>query len=1487
MTYVILVVSSSGDIILSETVPSNITSRFLTGLSHSVTYTITITASNTAGIGTAAAQLTGERPRDVPTRPTSFTAIVGTTAFQIKLLWGTPTDTGAIGTTEPIIEYVVEIDTVSSTFDPANTKVICGTGASCTAPLTSCTCNTLTATIFLSDRRATPYYMRVKAVNKYGSSLYGIADQFSVGITSAPRSVAAIVIGIRTINVSWTFPTDNGLGDGIARALDSYILQRSFNSSTFAGCAAGLPTNDNCADGITSGACCSTSGLTTSTYLYVSVVPTAGVSLFYYRVYAKNEVGVGVASTAASEQGVDVPSAPQNLNVDTIGPAQFSITWTSPLNTGVGGTTRPLFGYRLEVIKDPNVNFATLYFAVDLDPTVTTYTKRDFTGGTNYTFRVLAKNVAGLGAPSNTIKVPAIALPSPPQSFTAIVTTPLQIALGWLLPADTGFGDQTTASIREYRVNVSTTGDWTTGGTVLATGDTTFLSYLHTGLTEGAGYHYRVQARTDAGWSDPSSAFEEGVTVPTEPYGLALNITTQLKIGAVWQLPAHTGTVNRARPLTALRLEIIASASQLASWTTATSVIPLTTSTQWYLLESLTKGHFYYFRLIATNSAGEGSFSLVTSERGLTVPDRPGGLTVTIIGPLAFTVTFVAPSDTGLGAGVTPSRLLSSNAYKLQSSTDSAFTAPTDFILSNGTFLYSFSGLTKNQRYYYRVFASNVAGTSVSSLQANQVAIDLPFVPQNPTVTISTANQRELILTWEAPMDTGSGGTSTTLTQYRVQEQSNTPPGSSSINITFTNPAPTIQTVVRSSLAKGINFYYQVFASNAAGEGSASVVVNEMAIDKPSVPLSPSLVIVGSLRLLLTWSPPNDTGNGVGASPARQLTQYEIKVDGTSSAMTSIYLPTDKVLGTTTNYTRDPTSLEKGRVYYMQVIAYNQAGASPATTIVFATAIAAPTSPQGLQALVSSPLQIALSWTMPANTGGVGQSHPLVKYRLMRASVPTFVGEVAIQQDLNTSRLETNLAKGGNFYYRVFATNEAGTSDASNTAFEQGVDIPSAPAGFTISHPAVLSLQVVWQLPLDTGLGDQNRAILRYVMETENILSGGNGTFLQSPFTAPAGCFLTASPPCNPAQVSPHQIQLVPNDLITRVTQNALIKGNTHYFRVRAVNSAGGGPFTSIIFEQALVLPTGPTNIDVTLVQYNGQAAYALTWKVPIETGAGQTVIGGAVINSNLPGQARQGIIYEAQAAVNSAWTQPDASLGTTLNLTTFKVSPQEGAIYSFRVSAINEIGRGPWTAGATSGPQIDTVAPSEGGAMGGLWVTVTGKRFGSSEVNIQAWIGDTRCGPIVMITSDQSFRCLAAPGTGGSKHLFLSVIGLETSFSTAFAYLGPIVRGVSPGQVEADGGEAVTITGKNFGAKDMTPKALLVARGAESCTTTLWASDSSVVCWVSPASSTSEEKSGISIIVDRQESGPDGKVTAMPAMLLKRVEFSPDISSHLIVCLT
>jgi hypothetical protein len=80
-------------------------------------------------------------------------------------------------------------------------------------------------------------------------------------------------------------------------------------------------------------------------------------------------------------------------------------------------------------------------------------------------------------------------------------------------------------------------------------------------------------------------------------------------------------------------------------------------------MSSLIKGNTYYAQICASNSAGAGAYSTAAFKQAVTKPSAPTLLTVTPNAPLQIVVTWLAPTDTGLGVGVAPAFLLGDYRY--------------------------------------------------------------------------------------------------------------------------------------------------------------------------------------------------------------------------------------------------------------------------------------------------------------------------------------------------------------------------------------------------------------------------------------------------------------------------------------------------------------------------------------------------------------------------------------------------------------------------------------------------------------------------------------------------------------------------------------------------------------------------------------------------------------------------------------------------------
>lgn len=71
--------------------------------------------------------------------------------------------------------------------------------------------------------------------------------------------------------------------------------------------------------------------------------------------------------------------------------------------------------------------------------------------------------------------------------------------------------------------------------------------------------------------------------------------------------------------------------------------------------------------------------------------------------------------------------------------------------------------------------------------------------------------------------------------------------------------------------------------------------------------------------------------------------------------------------------------------------------------------------------------------------------------------------------------------------------NFAGIGFSSDIIFEEGVALPTAPLNLALSIVGEGSFRIVWDIPVDTGIGDQTRPILSYavllrVSESESVI---------------------------------------------------------------------------------------------------------------------------------------------------------------------------------------------------------------------------------------------------------------------------------------------------------------------------------------------------------------------------------------------------------------
>lgn len=141
-----------------------------------------------------------------------------------------------------------------------------------------------------------------------------------------------------------------------------------------------------------------------------------------------------------------------------------------------------------------------------------------------------------------------------------------------------------------------------------------------------------------------------------------------------------------------------------------------------------------------------------------------------------------------------------------------------------------------------------------------------------------------------------------------------------------------------------------------------------------------------------------------------------------------------------------------------------------------------------------------------------------------------------------------------------------------------------------------LKIRIDWEQPSDTGFRSNDlQYINTYILEMDTQNSSLWGS---SPYGPPGYC--TEADSCNPDATSSLQVYSGTGYSHTMV---GLTKGQRYFFRVVAVNDAGVGNTSITVSEQAIILPTKPTNAAVDIA---GIGSIRMQYQIPVDTGIGQ-----------------------------------------------------------------------------------------------------------------------------------------------------------------------------------------------------------------------------------------------------------------------------------------
>jgi len=309
-------------------------------------------------------------------------------------------------------------------------------------------------------------------------------------------------------------------------------------------------------------------------------------------------------------------------------------------------------------------------------------------------------------------------VPGPPGTPTATTCANTQSVLSWTAPTDNG-----GSAITDYVVQYSTSATFASSITTFSDGTTSSTGATVTGLSNGTPYYFRVAAVNAYGTSSYSgiSTVITPATVPNAPTSVVGTSHTNGESSVSWVAPSGAGTGGNGPPFT-----YTVQYSTSATFASAVTTFGTTSSSSPLIVNGLTNGTTYYFRVKATNCAGDSSYSTISAGAvPSTIPSAPATPTVNAL-DAGDTITWTAPANGG--------RAITGYYYKV-STNNGAYSGET-FVAAGSTLSYAAANQYSTSTKKIQVRAVNDNGSSgFSTASANTLAWSQSSgqVQNNPT----------------------------------------------------------------------------------------------------------------------------------------------------------------------------------------------------------------------------------------------------------------------------------------------------------------------------------------------------------------------------------------------------------------------------------------------------------------------------------------------------------------------------------------------------------------------------------------------------------------------------------------------------------------------------------------------------------------------------------------------------------------------------------
>ena len=633
---------------------------------------------------------------------------------------------------------------------------------------------------------------------------------------------------------------------------------------------------------------------------------------------------------------------------------------------------------------------------------------------TTYGFEVIASNSAGNVSSGFTMETTQETAPSFVAPPIPTVLSANEILLSWSQPAELN-GD-----LLGYQIYLD--------GTLLLT--TLLTSYTHTGLEPFTEYAYVLEACTNGGCTNSTTA--SNTTFEALPEVVSDLVISQLQarsLSLTWQSPAMPNGIVSEFILTLTNNNTVLFRG-LAFSLSVTDLIPFTS---------------YSFLLQTCNSIGCVSSNIVeartpeTNPEGLQAP-RLRNLTSTSVA-----IEWSAPSF--------PNGNITNYILRRGNESSDGMTV----VFQGLAFSYNDIGLVADTLYSYTVEAVNSGGSLESPRSFIQTIPDLPEGIQPPNLNV--LGPTSIRVSWSPPQR---------------------PNGMISRYILYMNNIPVFTTGNGFQyVALGLtpftlySFYYEV--CNQAGCASSITVSNLTAQSLPQGVTPPTLNVLGATAIEVSWQPP--------AMPNGIITMYEIRRRLFNDPLTeSIQHRNGPSVLSFPNSGLNPFT-----TYEYRLRVFNGAGN------VFSEWVAERTLediPEGvsLPSFADSDIfarNVTATWDPPTSPNGIIVSYRL-EYRLPLDPLTNLPGIPVTAADVPgnvTTATAVGLLPVMIYEFRVVAINGAGEGEGNFETVTTGEDVPEGLQPIIVGERTGVSLTLTWSPPQT-----QNGAIREYLLYVDGDL---------------------------------------------------------------------------------------------------------------------------------------------------------------------------------------------------------------------------------------------------------------------------------------------------------------------------------------------------------------------------------------------------------------